>query len=48
MPYLKQPAPERFHMTTKASVLTTDPSVGIDTALQPLEQLLINRTTQTI
>ncbi|KAI1367615.1 hypothetical protein F5Y08DRAFT_49634 [Xylaria arbuscula] len=48
MPYLKKVAPERYHMTTKASVLTTDPSVGIDAALQPLEQLLINRTTQTI
>ncbi|KAK5625403.1 hypothetical protein RRF57_001119 [Xylaria bambusicola] len=48
MPYLKQPAPERYHMTTKASVLTTDPSVSIDTALKPLEQLLINRSAQTV
>ncbi|KAI0857450.1 hypothetical protein F4860DRAFT_489706 [Xylaria cubensis] len=48
MPYLKNPAPERYHMTTKTSVLTTDPGVGIDEALKPLEQMLVNRSMQTV
>ncbi|KAI1179286.1 hypothetical protein F4777DRAFT_586257 [Nemania sp. FL0916] len=48
MPYLKNEAPERYHMTTKTSVLTTDPSVNIDTALRPLEQMLITRSAQTV
>ncbi|KAI1754197.1 hypothetical protein F4782DRAFT_493595 [Xylaria castorea] len=48
MPYLKNPAPERYHMTTKTSVLTIDLNVGIDEALKPLEQMLINRSMQTV
>ncbi|KAI0458561.1 hypothetical protein F5B21DRAFT_512050 [Xylaria acuta] len=48
MPYLKNAAPERYHMTTKTSILTTDLSVGINEALRPLEQMLINRSAQTV
>ncbi|KAI1128158.1 hypothetical protein F5Y10DRAFT_277653 [Nemania abortiva] len=48
MPYLNNPAPERYYMTAGASVLSTDPNIRIDEALKPLEQKLINRSMQTL
>ncbi|KAJ2986820.1 hypothetical protein NUW58_g4850 [Xylaria curta] len=48
MPYLKNPASERYHMTTMASSLTADPGAGVGDALKPLDQMLIARLTQTV
>lgn len=48
MPYLRQPAPERFHMTAGKSVLTTDVNVGIDEATESLYQMLATRFDDTI
>ncbi|KAI0412803.1 hypothetical protein F5X98DRAFT_391481 [Xylaria grammica] len=48
MPYLKQPAPERFHMTAGKSVLTTDLNVSIDEATAPLEKMLVTRFNDTV
>ncbi|KAI1132502.1 hypothetical protein F5Y10DRAFT_231277 [Nemania abortiva] len=48
MQYLKQPAPERFHMTAGKSVLTTDTNVSIDEAVAPLERMLITRFNETV
>ncbi|KAI0403700.1 hypothetical protein F4802DRAFT_607951 [Xylaria palmicola] len=47
MPYLKQPAPERFHMTAGKSVLTTDLNVSIDEAIAPLDKMLATRLSET-
>ncbi|KAI1273572.1 hypothetical protein F5Y07DRAFT_391210 [Xylaria sp. FL0933] len=47
MPYLRQPAPERFHMTAGKSVLTTDANVIIDEAIAPLEEMLVRRLNAT-
>lgn len=44
MPYLKQPAQERRHMTTGKSI---DGDGDIDAALAPLEDLLLARIRQT-
>ncbi|KAI0435413.1 hypothetical protein F5Y09DRAFT_349615 [Xylaria sp. FL1042] len=43
MPHLRQPAPERFHMTAGKSVLTTDVNLEIAEAIAPLEEMLIAR-----
>ncbi|KAI0889718.1 uncharacterized protein GGS22DRAFT_183061 [Annulohypoxylon maeteangense] len=48
MPYLKNPAPERHPMTAGKSVLTTDPNMTIDRALEPLDQMMISRINQTV
>ncbi|KAI5920758.1 hypothetical protein F4810DRAFT_681133 [Camillea tinctor] len=48
MPYLKQPAPERFHMTAGKSVLTTDLNVSIEEAIEPLDHMLATRLKETI
>ncbi|KAI2473630.1 hypothetical protein F4781DRAFT_379654 [Annulohypoxylon bovei var. microspora] len=48
MPYLKNAAPERHPMTAGKSVLTTDPNVTIDEALEPLDQMMVSRINQTI
>ncbi|KAI1350073.1 hypothetical protein F5Y01DRAFT_326760 [Xylaria sp. FL0043] len=47
MPYLRQPAPERFHMTAGKSVSTTDVNVSIDEAIAPLEEMLVRRLNAT-
>ncbi|KAI1169670.1 hypothetical protein F4777DRAFT_193630 [Nemania sp. FL0916] len=48
IPYLKQPAPERYHMTAGKSVLTTDLHISIDEAIAPLDRMLVARSIATI
>ena len=48
MPYLDQPAPERFAMTAGKSVLEGATASETKEALEGLEQMLIGRLTETV
>ncbi|QSZ35580.1 hypothetical protein DSL72_008450 [Monilinia vaccinii-corymbosi] len=47
MPYLKEPAPERLMMTAGKSVLGNASADSLDDALKPLDDMLVNRMTET-
>lgn len=48
MPYLEQPAPERFTMTAGKSVLESASTKGTKEALKVLDQMLVTRLKETV
>lgn len=48
MPYLEQPAPERLVMTAGKSVLEGPNTKGIKDSLKVLEDMLVNRLSETV